>query len=78
MATPATRTRWTSRPLWVNTINALQRSPEWSSTAVVIAYDDSDGWYDHQIGPIVNRLPPLPMRSAAPACAAPAPARCRA
>jgi phospholipase C len=21
---------------------------------VVIAYDDSDGWYDHQIGPIVN------------------------
>jgi phospholipase C len=21
---------------------------------VVIVYDDSDGWYDHQIGPIVN------------------------
>jgi phospholipase C len=21
----------------------------------VIAYDDSDGWYDHQIGPIVNQ-----------------------
>jgi phospholipase C len=31
----------------VNTINALEKSPEWSSTAVVISYDDSDGWYDH-------------------------------
>ncbi len=29
------------------TINSLENSPEWSSTAVVIAYDDSDGWYDH-------------------------------
>jgi phospholipase C len=38
----------------VNTINFLEQQPEWSSTAVVIAYDDSDGWYDHQIGPIVN------------------------
>jgi phospholipase C len=31
----------------VTVINALQQSPEWSSTAVIIAYDDSDGWYDH-------------------------------
>ncbi|WP_051941047.1 phospholipase C [Phaeacidiphilus oryzae] len=31
----------------VDEINALQKSPEWSSTAVVISYDDSDGWYDH-------------------------------
>jgi len=38
----------------VETINRLEKSPEWRSTAVVIAYDDSDGWYDHQIGPIVN------------------------
>jgi phospholipase C len=28
-------------------VNKLQQSPEWRSTAVVIAYDDSDGWYDH-------------------------------
>jgi phospholipase C len=28
-------------------INALQQTPDWSSTAVVISYDDSDGWYDH-------------------------------
>ena len=36
-------------------INFLQKQPDWSSTAVVIAYDDSDGWYDHQMGPIVNQ-----------------------
>jgi phospholipase C len=30
-----------------NTINALENSSFWSSTAVIIAYDDSDGWYDH-------------------------------
>jgi len=38
----------------VNTINFLQEQPTWKSTAVVIVYDDSDGWYDHQMGPIVN------------------------
>jgi phospholipase C len=39
----------------VNTINFLQKQPDWASTAVIIAYDDSDGWYDHQMGPIVNQ-----------------------
>jgi phospholipase C len=39
----------------VGTINRLQRLPAWRSTAVVIAYDDSDGWYDHQLGPIVSQ-----------------------
>src|SRR5208282_2701659 len=38
----------------VNVINFLEGQPEWASTAVVINYDDSDGWYDHQMGPIVN------------------------
>jgi phospholipase C len=38
----------------VNTINALERTPDWSSTAVVIAYDDSDGWYDHVFSGIHN------------------------
>jgi phospholipase C len=38
----------------VNTINFLQRTHEWKETAVVILYDDSDGWYDHQMGPILN------------------------
>ncbi len=38
----------------VDTINFLETQPTWSSTAVVIMYDDSDGWYDHQMGPIFN------------------------
>jgi phospholipase C len=36
------------------TLNALEQSSAWSSTAVIIAYDDSDGWYDHQMSPIVS------------------------
>ena len=31
------------------------QSPFWSTTAIIIAYDDSDGWYDHVMGPIVNQ-----------------------
>lgn len=38
----------------VNTINFLEKQRDWDSTAVVIAFDDSDGWYDHQLGQIVN------------------------
>jgi phospholipase C len=39
----------------INTINFLESLPTWSSTAVIIAWDDSDGWYDHVAGPIVNQ-----------------------
>jgi phospholipase C len=39
----------------VETINRLQESKEWPETVVIIAYDDSDGWYDHQMGPIVHQ-----------------------
>ncbi len=35
-------------------INALEHTPDWSSTAVVIAYDDSDGWYDHVYSGVTN------------------------
>ena len=38
----------------VNLINTLQKSPFWRDTAVIVNYDDSDGWYDHAVGPIVN------------------------
>ncbi len=31
----------------VNEINMIQQSPFWSSTVIIINYDDSDGWYDH-------------------------------
>jgi phospholipase C len=39
----------------VDEINMIEQSKDWSSTAIVIAYDDSDGWYDHQIGPIIRQ-----------------------
>jgi len=36
----------------VNLINTLEKSEEWNETVVFILWDDSDGWYDHQMGPI--------------------------
>ncbi len=38
----------------VSEINAIQQSKFWKSTAIVIAYDDSDGWYDHVAATIKN------------------------
>jgi phospholipase C len=51
------------------TINFLQTLPEWDSTAVIITWDDSDGWYDHVMSPIVNL-------STSPADALTAPGAC--
>jgi phospholipase C len=41
--------------LLVRTINELEQSPDWSSTAVIVNYDDSDGWYDHVLSPVINQ-----------------------
>ena len=38
----------------VNTINSIEESKYWPSTAIVITYDDSDGWYDHQAPTIIS------------------------
>jgi hypothetical protein len=38
----------------VQVVTAVQSSGSWDTTAIVLAYDDSDGWYDHQAPPIVN------------------------
>jgi phospholipase C len=38
----------------VRLINFLQEQPDWDSTAVIIAFDDSDGWYDHQFAPTTS------------------------
>jgi phospholipase C len=35
----------------VNLVNFLQQQPDWDSTAIIVAYDDSDGWYDHVLAP---------------------------
>ncbi|MET9479181.1 alkaline phosphatase family protein [Streptomyces sp. NPDC006638] len=38
----------------VSEINKIQKSPQWKDTAIVVAYDDSDGWYDHVSPPVLN------------------------
>jgi phospholipase C len=38
----------------VETVNRLQKSPEWRKMAIIIAFDDSGGWYDHAMPPIIN------------------------
>jgi phospholipase C len=30
-----------------NIVNFLEQQPDWKNTAIIITYDDSDGWYDH-------------------------------
>jgi phospholipase C len=32
---------------FVTLVNFLMQQPDWDSTAVILAYDDSDGWGDH-------------------------------
>ena len=45
----------TDEQTWlVDTINHLESLRTWKSTAVVIAWDDSDGWYDHVLAPIIT------------------------
>ncbi len=39
----------------VDTINKIQASGFWRDTAIIILYDDSDGWYDHVMDPIINQ-----------------------
>ncbi len=38
----------------VSEINALEKTPDWATTAVVVSYDDSDGWYDHVYSGVTN------------------------
>jgi phospholipase C len=52
---PADSTPIEEQTFIVNTINQLEQSPYWRDMAIVITYDDSDGWYDHVLGPIVSQ-----------------------
>ncbi len=52
---PATSDPLAEQAFLVNTINALQQTPQWRRMAIIITYDDSDGWYDHVMPPIVNQ-----------------------
>jgi phospholipase C len=38
----------------VRLVNFLMRQPDWKSTAIIITYDDSDGWYDHAFAPAAS------------------------
>ena len=38
----------------VRLVNFIQAEPGWKDTAIVIAYDDSDGWYDHAFAPVTS------------------------
>jgi phospholipase C len=38
----------------VGTVNKIEESKYWASTAIVITYDDSDGWYDHVAPTLIN------------------------
>src|SRR5208282_759145 len=39
----------------VKVVNAIESSQYWNDTAIIITYDDSDGWYDHQMDTVVNQ-----------------------
>jgi phospholipase C len=38
----------------VQVVNTVMTSKYWNDTAIVVLYDDSDGWYDHVYPPLVN------------------------
>ncbi len=38
----------------VQVANTIMKSPYWKDTAIIVLYDDSDGWYDHVYPPLVN------------------------
>lgn len=44
----------------VNIVNVLQTTPEWKQMAIMVICDDSGGWYDHVMPPIINQshVPP--------------------
>ena len=57
----------------VETLNRLQGLPDWKDAAVLITYDDSDGWYDHVMPPVLARssLPGIDALTGPGACGAP-------
>lgn len=38
----------------VQIVNTVMKSRYWKDTAIIVLYDDSDGWYDHVYPPLVN------------------------
>ena len=38
----------------VQQINAIMQSPDWSSTAIILTWDDYGGFYDHVTPPLID------------------------
>jgi len=38
----------------VQVVNTVMQSEYWGDVAIIVLYDDSDGWYDHVYPPLVN------------------------
>ena len=38
----------------VKLVNFIQQQPDWKNTAIIITYDDSDGWYDHAFAKVLH------------------------
>jgi phospholipase C len=38
----------------VQVVNTVMTSKYWKDTAIIVLYDDSDGWYDHVFPPLAN------------------------
>ena len=39
----------------VNTINGIEQSKQWPDTAIILTWDDSGGFYDHVMPPIISK-----------------------
>ena len=44
---PAIPIRWTSKLAPRRWSTSSQQQPDWKDTAIIVTWDDSDGWYDH-------------------------------
>ena len=53
-AMPGIRTQSMNSTSWSRSSTSCKPRKIGTAPAVIIMYDDSDGWYDHQMGPIFN------------------------
>ncbi|HEX6495467.1 MAG TPA: alkaline phosphatase family protein [Acidobacteriaceae bacterium] len=55
----------------VDMVNAIEQSQFWASTAIILAYDDSDGWYDHVMNIVNGSTTPMDALSGTGNCGGP-------